>query len=468
VREKIFTIILSALSTAIPAHSSYAGTASQSSPAVDFYRQETDLQRTDRMQWWKEARFGMFIHWGLYSIAGGQWMGKDSDRAGEQIMAGEKITVAEYEPLAKQFNPSKFSAKEWVSLAKEAGMKYIVITTKHHDGFCLFDSAYTDYDVMDATPFRRDIMKELAEECKKQGIVMGWYYSILDWHHPDYLPRREWDLRPEQKADFPQYVTYLKNQLRELLTNYGPIGVLWFDGSWEETWTHEMGIDLYNYVRNLQPAILVNNRGDKVPEHLTAENRKEYAGDFGTPEGRIPAGGIPGVDWESCLSMNATWGYKVKDTNWTEGPGVILRLVKTASRGGNLLMNVGPTGDGEIPAACAEALRQTGRWLALNGESIYAAQPGIFPKGLPWGFSTAKPGTLYLHVFYWPFNGKLEVPRLENPVLQAYILSDPQRTPLKFETRDSRIIVEMPEDQPEGPSWVVVLKVDGDPRCTVQ
>jgi alpha-L-fucosidase len=433
-----------------------------STPAADVMV-ETPQQRDARMAWWREARYGMFIHWGLYSMLGGQSKGKDCERAGEWIAVGEKIPVEEYEPLAGQFNPTKFNAKEWVSLAKEAGMKYIVITTKHHEGFCLFDSAYTTYDVMDAAPFKRDVMKELAEECQKQGIVMCWYYSIIDWHHPDYLPRLEWDTRPTAGADFNRYAAYMKNQLTELLTHYGAIGVLWFDGGWDSTWTHEMGVDLYRYLRSIQPNLIINNRIDKGAGEAKAGEKDKFAGDFGTPEGRIPATGLPGVDWESCLSLNATWGYKVKDTNWTDGPGVVLRLVKTASRGGNLLMNVGPTGEGEIPEAAARSLKEAGAWLKVNGESIYGTQASIF-GALPLGFCTVKPGTIYLHIFHWPYNGKLEVPEVENKVTSVYMLADPQRTELKREVKDARWVIDLPEDVPDAPAWVAVVKVEGQPK----
>src|SRR6185295_6657851 len=213
-----------------------------------------------RLDWWREARFGMFIHWGLYSIPAGQW-GKATGHA-EWIRDTAKIPVEEYEKFRDQFNPVKFDADAWVAAAKAAGMKYICITTKHHDGFCLFDSNFTDWDVM-STPFHRDIMKEMSEACRKQGVTICWYHSIMDWHHPDYLPRRPWEKRPTEGADFNRFNTYLKNEIGELLTNYGPIGVLWFDGQWEGTWTHERGLDLAAHVHKLQPDCIINNRVDK-------------------------------------------------------------------------------------------------------------------------------------------------------------------------------------------------------------
>jgi len=214
--------------------------------------EESKADRDRRMQWWREARFGMFIHWGLYAIPAGEWKGQTNHA--EWIRHTARIPIDVYDQFVKQFNPVKFNADQWVSIAKNAGMRYIVITSKHHDGFCLFDSKHTDYDVM-STPFGRDVLKELADACRRQGIRICWYHSIMDWHHPDYLPRRDWEKnRSSAGADFDRYVTYMKNQLRELVTNYGPIGVLWFDGEWEATWTHERGLDLYNYVRRVAKA----------------------------------------------------------------------------------------------------------------------------------------------------------------------------------------------------------------------
>lgn len=212
-----------------------------------------------RMAWWREARFGMFIHWGLYSIPAGEWNGETNHA--EWIRTTAQIPIDEYDKFVQEFNPIKFDADEWVRMAKDAGMKYIVITSKHHDGFSLFNSRYTDFDIM-STPFKRDIMDELANACRKYGLKICWYHSIMDWHHPDYLPRRGWESRSIEGADIDRYISHMKKQLKELIQNYGDIGVLWFDGEWEETWNHEYGQDLYDYVRNLQPSIIINNRVD--------------------------------------------------------------------------------------------------------------------------------------------------------------------------------------------------------------
>ena len=246
------------------------------------------------MAWWSEARFGLFIHWGLYAIPAGEW--GDETNHGEWIMTTAQIPVEEYEQFVGQFNPVKFDADAWVRMAKSAGMKYIVITSKHHDGFCLFESEMTDYDIM-STPFGRDIMKELSYACRRHGLKICWYHSIMDWHHPDYLPRRGWEERSSERADFNRYLGYLSGQVTELLTNYGDIGVMWFDGEWESTWSHDYGQPLYDLCLQLQPGVIINNRvdvGRGGMAGMTSDNR--YAGDFGTPEQEIPATGIPGVN----------------------------------------------------------------------------------------------------------------------------------------------------------------------------
>lgn len=378
---------------------------------------ETKAQKDKRMAWWREARFGMFIHWGLYAVPAGEWGGKNIGGAGEWILNSAQIKVADYEPLIKQFNPVRYDPKEWVRIAKDAGMKYIVITSKHHEGWGLFDSKFSDWDVM-STPYKKDLLKQLAEACKEAGIVLCFYHSIMDWHHPDYLPRRAWDPRPEVKAEFNRYVTFMKNQLKELLTNYGKIGILWFDGEWEHTWTHERGVDLYRYVRSLQPDIIVNNRVDTYRSGMAGLSSSDQAvGDYGTPEQEIPGNGLPGVDWESCMTMNDTWGFHKNDHNWKSAEKLIQNLVDCASKGGNYLLNVGPTALGEIPLPSVERLRAVGAWLRVNGEAIYGTQAGPFVKPLPWGRVTQRPGKLYLHVF------DPKVSEIDLPGLQAKIKS---------------------------------------------
>jgi len=414
---------------------------------------ETPQQRDQRMAWWREARFGMFIHWGLYAIPAGEWKGQKVPGAGEWIMFSAKIPVADYEPLQKQFNPVKFDARQWVRIAKAAGMKYIVITSKHHEGFCLFDSKLTDYDVM-GTPFKRDIMKELSEACREEGIKMCWYHSILDWHHPDYLPRgqgspRPWDTRPTAGADLNRYIDYMKGQLTELLTNYGPIGVIWFDGGWEHSAQQLRAEEVVAMIRKLQPSIIINNR-IQVPQ------------DFDTPEQSIPATGIPGRDWETCMTMNDTWGYKKDDHNWKSTETLLRNLIDIVSKGGNYLLNVGPTAEGLIPEASVERLAAVGKWMDTNGEAIHGTTASPF-RSLPWGRCTKKPGKLYLHVFDWP-QGDLVVPGLKNKVQKAYLLSDPGRAALTVTNEPERVVVKVPAAAPDKIASVVVLEIEGEPE----
>src|SRR5437773_9041326 len=403
---------------------------------------ETKSQKEQRMKWWKDARFGLFIHWGLYSVPASEWKG-DTSHA-EWIRTTAKIPINEYEKFVHQFNPVKFNAEEWVKLAKAAGMKYIVITSKHHDGFCMFDTKQTDFDIM-STPFHRDVMKELSEACKKEGIQLCFYHSIMDWHHPDYLPRREWEKdRPTTGANFQNYISYLKSELKELLTNYGKIGVLWFDGEWENTWTHERGKDLYQYVRSLQPSIIVNNRVDVGREGMQGLTKEGFVGDFGTPEQEIPATGIPNADWESCMTMNNNWGYNSHDNNWKSSEDLVRKLIDIASKGGNFLLNIGPTSEGVFPKQAIERLKDIGSWMRINSESIYETKASPFKK-LSWGRCTQKsiPGgtRLYLQVFDWPEDGKLIVRGIGNQMISAYGLADKMK--LKFERKESDYVIDI-------------------------
>ncbi len=417
----------------------------------------------DRMSWWREARFGLYIHWGLYAIPAGEWKGQTNHA--EWILTTAQIPVSEYERFLQRFNPVKFDADVWVKMAKDAGMKYIVITSKHHDGFCLFDSKYTDYDVM-STPFKRDIMKELADACRREGIKMCWYHSIMDWHHPDYLPRRGWEDRPAEGADFDRYVKHLHNQVEELLTNYGDIGVMWFDGEWEATWNHEYGQALYELCRKLQPNVIVNNRVDKGRggmAGLTAPGG--FLGDFGTPEQEVPQTGLPAVDWESCITMNRHWGFNKFDTDFKSTETLIRMLVDIASKGGNFLLNVGPTAEGEFPQESVERLKAMGEWMDVNGDSIYGTTASPF-KSLAWGRCTAKKmgagTTLYLHVFDWPEDGRLVVPGLGNEPGRAYLLTEPGRS-LDVRRTESDIVITVPRNAPDAVCSVIALEISGDP-----
>jgi alpha-L-fucosidase len=424
---------------------------------------ETAEQRDARMAWWREARFGMFIHWGVYAVPAGEWGGKTS--YGEWIRDSARIPLDEYDKFRERFNPVKFDAQAWVSMAKAAGMKYIVITSKHHDGFCMFPSQHTDWDIA-ATPFPRDPLKELAAACDSGGVKLCFYHSIMDWHHPDYLPRRPWETtRSAEGADYDRYVAYMKGQLRELLTNYGPIGVLWFDGEWEGTWNHERGVDLYRYVRSLQPAILINNRVDVFREGMAGLSRSDRAvGDFGTPEQEIPATGLPGVDWETCMTMNDNWGYNRADRNFKTSADLLRKLSDIASKGGNFLLNIGPTADGEFPPESVQRLAEIGAWMKVNGEAIHGTQAGPF-KSLPWGRCTMKtlPGgdtRLYAHVFDWPADGVLRIAGLLNEARRATLLGTPGAS-IEVSRQDESLVLRLPLNPPDSPIRVIALDIAG-------
>jgi alpha-L-fucosidase len=347
------------------------------------------LPREQRMQWWEEARFGMFIHWGLYSIPGGIWNGKEIEELGEWIMAYADIPVNEYEKLAGQLNPEKFDATEWVEMAEDAGMRYLIITTRHHDGFCLFDTKYTDWNVVDATPFKRDIVKELSDACKEAGITFCAYYSILEWHHPAMELNTDFsDLEPfsDQAHDGgpftnidstwrkygnvrvaegrkEEFIEYMKAQLKEIVDHYDP-GIIWFDGGWVDWWTPEDGKALLDYLWGLDPELIVNNR---AAEDFDLD---VWYGDYGTPEQTIPLEGL-NYKWESCMTMNSTWGYKSHDHNWKSPQLLITQLVDIISKGGNFLLNVGPTAEGTFPPESVERLKEVSDWMKVNGESVY-------------------------------------------------------------------------------------------------
>lgn len=397
----------------------------------------------DRLEWWREARFGLFIHWGLYAIPAGEWNGKAVPGVGEWIMHNGKIPPSEYATLVPQFNPVKFDADEWCRIAADAGMKYLVITTKHHDGFCLFDSRHTGFDIM-ATPFKRDIMREISGACRRHGLRIGWYHSIWDWSHPDASGER-----------FDDYARVLKAQVDELLTNYGPIDIMWFDGEWIPEWTEEKGRDLYEHIRRVAPRVIINNRVGKGRGGMAGlHNPEENVGDFGTPEQEIPGRGIPGYDWETCMTMNDTWGFKRGEDNWKSADTLVRQLIDTASKGGNYLLNVGPTAEGLIPQPSIERLKAVGAWLRVNGESIYGTSAGPF-KRLEWGRCTRKGQRLYLHIFDWPADGVLELPGLRNGIARATMSGDASAGLLMTERRDDAILIHLPA-KPAGDMPVVV------------
>lgn len=402
---------------------------------------ETPEQHNQRMAWWREARFGMFIHWGIYSVPAGTWQGRRIDGIGEWIMLRGKIPVADYTAFATQFNPVKFDADAWVRTAKAAGMKYIIITSKHHDGFAMFDSAASRYDIKDATPFGRDPLKELAAACAREGIRLGFYYSqAQDWHHPGGAKRGGgWD--PAQDGDMDAYLRDVAYpQVKELLTNYGPVAVLWWDTP--ENMTPERAARLAPLLA-LQPGIIANNRLGGG-----------FMGDTETPENRVPATGYP-RDWEACMTMNDTWGFKSYDENWKSGPTLIRTLVDIASKGGNYLLNVGPTALGEIPAPSIERLQLVGDWMRKNSEAIYGTTASPFLR-LGWGRATRKGDRLYLHVFDWPADGALTVP-MRGAASRAYLLGAPG-SPLAMTATAEGLRLRVPSAAPDPVASVIVLE----------
>lgn len=418
---------------------------------------------SQQMQWWRDARFGMFIHWGLYAVPAGEWNGRTD--YGEWIRNNAQIPLTTYDKFLQQFNPTKFNADEWVSMAKDAGMKYLVITTKHHDGYANWPTATSDFNPMN-TPFKKDALKELADACHKYGVQLCFYYSIMDWHHPDYLPRRDWESdRSAEGADYSRYVTYMKAQLKELLTNYGKIGVLWFDGEWEDTWTHEQAKDLYQYIKGFQPDIIINNRIDKGRSGMAGLTKAgDFVGDYGTPEQEIPATGFPGVDWESCMTMNQNWGYNSHDNNWKSAEDLVHKLIETSSKGGNFLLNVGPTAEGVFPQASIGRLRDIGKWMTVNSASIYNTQASPF-KNFRNGYCTQQtiPGgtRLYFHVTKWPEDGNLQLPSFGNSISKVYALADNKS--LKYTKQSFGNLINLADVAKQPYATVIAVEIKGKP-----
>ncbi len=419
------------------------------------------LSDDERMQWWRDAKFGMFIHWGAYAVIGGERDKQIAKGGAEWAMDKLDYTIKEYEKFPRMFNPELFDADAWVSMAKDAGMKYIVITSKHHDGFSLWDSKVSNYDIMDSSSFKRDIIKELSVASKKAGIVFGVYYSIVDWHHP----QAQGNLFPNYNAgqkdqtvtnpEFPKYYqNYLKPQVKELLTNYGDIGVVWFDGDWIADYTTGMGKELYDFIREIQPNTIINNRVDKGRTGMGGMDQEgSFAGDFGTPEQEIPATGIDS-DWESCMTMNGSWGYKPSDNNWKSSETLIQNLIDIVSKGGNYLLNIGPDGYGRFPAESIRRLADIGVWTKVNGEAIYGASASPFNRPA-WGRYTKKEAVIYAHVFDWPQDGKLVVNSDIN-IKKASLLID-LKSKLRVENIDGKLTIILPENAPDDIATVIKI-----------
>ena len=441
---------------------------------------ETSAERDRRMSWWREARFGMFVHWGLYSGLAGTWNGKPVATEGgmEWIQQRVKADTDTYQKAAiPLFKPKPGFANEWARLAKQGGARYVVFTTKHHDGFALHDSGVSEYDA--GSMLHRDLVKEIVDALRTEGLRIGFYHSVIDWHHDQYEYARSQQLPhplkgqpyPNGTRDHQKYLAYLRGEVDELLSHYGPIDVLWWDFSAQDFQGQEAwhAFDLMDLARARNPKIIMNNRlfrsveagwKSMEMEGYTASLDPKY-GDFITPEQHIPDTGMPGVDWETCMTMNTTWGYSAHDHAWKSDETLIRNLVDISSKGGNYLLNIGPTGDGTVPAESVKSMEAIGRWMHVNGDAIYGTTASRFTS-LPWGRSTTKGATIYLHVFDWPKDGRLIVPGLKTPVTAARLLAG--GAALKVATDASGIIVEVPPAAPDPIASVIELRLQGEPQ----
>jgi alpha-L-fucosidase len=438
--------------------------AAQQSP-LSAASSTADSAREARLAWFREAKYGMFIHWGLYAIPAGQWKGKTVLGLGEWIMNRAQIPASEYAQLATQFNPVQFDADAWVTLAKDAGMKYIVITSKHHDGFALFKSDVSPFDVVDATPFKRDVLAELAKACAKQGIRLGFYYSqSQDWHEPNGAGNN-WDFGPDSLKRYDEYLREkAEPQVRELLTRYGPVALVWFDTP--RNMTGERAARFTRLVRTLQPNTLIDGRLGESGDYVS------------TGDNVIPGEKMTQA-WEVPATLNHTWGYRTDDHDWKSVGDVVFKLVDVVSKGGNYLLNVGPLPTGEMPQPAVDVLRNAGAWLKVNGDAVYGAGPTPFgeelgepsargtkdlrgqPLILPHNEYryTTKPGKLFITFFTQP-RVPFTLPKMQNAVKRAYRLADGQALEVREVNGDRQIVL---AGQPLDPmATVVVVEVDGD------
>lgn len=424
-----------------------------------------DAAKEARLAWFREAKYGLFIHWGLYAIPAGEWKGKRSLGLGEWIMNRSQVPVREYEKLAALFNPVKFNADAWVQLAQDAGMKYIVITSKHHDGFAMFKSKAGSYNIVDATPFKRDILKELADACAKRGMRLGFYYSqSQDWHEPNGAGNN-WDFGPDEKKDYDEYLRgKAEPQIRELLTGYGPVALIWFDTP--RMMTGDRAQRFADIVRTLQPNTLIDGR-------LGAEGDYRSTGDNVIPSEAAREA------WETPATINDTWGFRKDDTNWKSPGQILFKLVDIVSKGGNYLLNVGPMADGIIPQASQDVLRTVGRWLKVNGEAVYGAASTPFGdelgepsakgardvRGAPLVYPqtewrvTARPGKLYFTFFNEP-RAPFQLPAMKNAVKRAYQLADGAAVKITSENGRTYLNINRPILDPM--ATTVVVEIAGE------
>jgi alpha-L-fucosidase len=396
--------------------------------------------------WFQDAKFGLFVHWGVYSVLG----------KGEWVMNNDKMSVAEYEKLPARFNPVKYDPAAWVALAKQAGMRYITITSKHHDGFAMFGTKQSKWNIVDATPYGKDVLKPLSEECSRQGLRLFFYHSHLDWHHPDYYPLGRTGHasgRPEG-GDFNRYLDYMDAQLSELLTGYGDVAGIWFDGIWDRRDADWRLRRTYDLIHRLKPAALVGNNHHLVP--FEGEDFQMFEKDL---PGKNTAGfnaesKIGNLPLETCETMNGAWGYNSSDKNFKSTEELIHYMVKAAGNNANFLLNVGPKPDGTIQDEFVVRLKEMGAWLSKNGESIYGTRGGpLTPR--PWGVTTQKAAKTYVHVLDWQ-DELLVLPALPKPVKKAALLVNSQ--PVKFQDVDGGVLLHLPQADRSPIDTVVVLE----------
>lgn len=427
--------------------------AAQAQSPCNPYENETKEEKDARMAWWRDARFGMFIHWGVYAVPAGTYKGEQIPHIGEWIMLNAKIPVDEYKAFAKEFNPVKYNPEDWAKLAKKAGMRYMVITSKHHDGFALFPSKVTDWDVADATPYGKDLIGPLAKAARDEGLKFGLYYSqAQDWNHPGGAKARHkegtgWD--EKQNGGFDEYLKQIAApQVGEILSFYRP-DVLWWD---TPTWMNKERAETLLPLIRIVPGIITNNRLGGG-----------FKGDTETPEQHIPPTGFKDRDWEVCMTMNNTWGYKSYDHDWKSTEDLIQKLCDIASKGGNFLLNVGPTAEGLIPQASIDRLEEIGAWMDINDEAIYGTSASPFHR-LLWGRCTKKilpdGAILYLHVFDWPENGKLSLPGLKNTPASITLMQGGQELSWnKLKGNEPGITINVPKEAPDQISTVIKVEI---------
>ncbi len=397
-----------------------------------------------KTKWFQEARFGMFIHWGLFAGHAGTYKGKKYYGISEWLQQRAKIPAKEYEQFAADFNPVNFDAEKWVTLAKASGIKYIVITAKHHEGFAMFQSMVSAFNIVDATPYKKDPMKALAAACRKAGIKLGFYYSqYQDWHEPN-GGGNDWDYDDTKKDHPAYYAAKAIPQIKELLTNYGDIGLIWFDTPGDMT--PEQSTVFLKKVKDWQPNCLVSSRvGNGLGDYT----------DFG--DGEVPAGVVKGP-WEAIFTHNDSWGYSSFDNNF-KTPKEIIRLLTTiSSKGGNLLLNIGPMANGKIPEPSQKYFLETGKWLRQNGESIYGTTCSLI-KPQPWGVTTNKPGKLFVHIFQSPLNGKISIPLKGITIQKAYWLSSKKKLMVTMNT--TGLELQLPSALPDLRDAVVAIEYSG-------